>query len=202
MYLHSTWLSRWSWGEDWFSPQVLHVNPNSKQQQQQKSTDSVTCTSSISKLLHNQIRDSGRHTRSSCAFFSLVRHWRCCPSVALRMRGFFLIGLYISPIHKNQNFNYLIPSGWDMGSCVRSNNATPEFPASSSWSDVDVARSSLLGEPPVSASCKANHQIRPIRSDSKSPHINSIFFSWLTCRFRRIARWPEGVELRGGYESQ
>ena len=72
--------------------------------------------------------------------------------------------------------NYLIPSGWDMGSCVRSNNATPEFPASSSWSDVDVARSSLLGEPPVSASCKANHQIRPIRSDSKSPHINSIFF--------------------------
>jgi len=68
------------------------------------STDSVTCTSSISKLLQDQIRDSGRHTRSSCAFFSLVRHWRCCPSVALRMRGFFLIGLYISPIHKNQNF--------------------------------------------------------------------------------------------------
>ena len=106
MYLHSTWLSRWSWGEDWFSPQVLHVNPNSKQQQQQKSTDSVTCTSSISKLLHNQIRDSGRHTRSSCAFFSLVRHWRCCPSFAHCRRGFLesLIGLYMLPIHKNQNF--------------------------------------------------------------------------------------------------
>jgi len=58
--------------------------------------------------------------------------------------------------------NYLIPSGWDMGSCVRSNNATPEFPASSSWSDVNVA--------------KPNHQIRPIRSRFQYPHINSIFF--------------------------
>ena len=51
---------------------------------------------------------------------------------------------------------------WNMGNSVRSNNATTEFPASSSWSDVDVA--------------KPNHQIRPIRSRFQYPHINSIFF--------------------------
>ena len=51
---------------------------------------------------------------------------------------------------------------WNMGNSVRSNNATTEFPASSSWSDVNVA--------------KPNHQIRPIRSRFQYPHINSIFF--------------------------
>lgn len=34
-------------------------------------------------------------------------------------------------------------------------------------------------------------------------HINSIYFSWRTCMFQRIAaHWPEGVKLWGGYESQ
>jgi hypothetical protein len=179
MYLHCTWLSRWPWGEDWFSPQVLQVNPNSKRQQQKRSIDSVTCTSSISKLLHDQIRDSGRHTRSSCAFPSLVRHRRWCPSFANCRRGFLesLIGLYISPTHKNQNFKLANPLRLGHGAVVWEVTMPHQ-----KFQHRVLDQISMLQGPPCWEILRclhlANQIIKSDQSglDSKTPHINSIFF--------------------------